>query len=237
MSQTATTANPTESRVFVGNVPYQCNDDEFQQLFNGVSGYVSAQVVRRRNSTLSKGFGFVVLNSDEDASALIGSEQKFVIGDRELRVSVYTESEPSEARQRPQRPPCFQLFVGNLENGTTAEYLKDEFSEFGNVVDARVRTNETTQMSYGSVSYGTLEEYQNALNGSNRTVSPHRNQNRNQNRNQKQPRQNVQGSKPKMTYSSGYTSGQRVGYQRGFQEGYQSALRQASPSDSVVVST
>eukprot|EP00252_Welwitschia_mirabilis_P016358 TRINITY_DN36092_c0_g1_i1.p1 TRINITY_DN36092_c0_g1~~TRINITY_DN36092_c0_g1_i1.p1 ORF type:complete len:160 (-),score=29.04 TRINITY_DN36092_c0_g1_i1:284-763(-) len=57
-------------------------------------------------------------------------------------------------------PPNTKLFVSGLNKNTTDEGLRNKFSEFGRLLEARVVTDRVSGRSrgFGFVRYGTLEE-------------------------------------------------------------------------------
>ena len=81
-------------KLYVGNLPYNIDDNSLRGLFEGFGEVHSARVVTDRDSGQSKGFGFVEMNDGEAQSAmsaLNGQEH----GGRTLRVN---EARPQEAR-------------------------------------------------------------------------------------------------------------------------------------------
>jgi len=58
-------------KLYVGNMSYDVDNAELEQLFTGYGSVVSAQVIQDRMTGRSKGFGFVEMSSDEEASAAI----------------------------------------------------------------------------------------------------------------------------------------------------------------------
>ncbi|XP_039027985.1 organelle RRM domain-containing protein 2, mitochondrial-like [Hibiscus syriacus] len=61
---------------------------------------------------------------------------------------------------REQAPPSTNLFVSGLNKRTTTEKLREAFSPFGRVIDARVVTDRVSGYSkgFGFVRYATIEE-------------------------------------------------------------------------------
>ncbi|GMI79435.1 hypothetical protein like AT5G54580 [Hibiscus trionum] len=61
---------------------------------------------------------------------------------------------------REQSPPSTNLFVSGLNKRTPSEKLREAFSQFGRVVDARVVTDRVSGYSkgFGFVRYATIEE-------------------------------------------------------------------------------
>ena len=82
-------------RLFVGKLPYSFRDAELSELF-GQSGTVTfAQVIMERDSNRSKGFGFVEMNSDEEAQKAIDMFNGYTVNDLQLAVN---EARPKEDR-------------------------------------------------------------------------------------------------------------------------------------------
>lgn len=60
-------------KLYVGNLPYSIRNSDLEEMF-AVHGTVqSAQVIMDRDSGRSKGFGFVEMESDQDARAAIAA--------------------------------------------------------------------------------------------------------------------------------------------------------------------
>lgn len=74
-------------RLYVGNLPYSLVDNDLQQLFSASGTVVSAQVIMDRSKGQSKGFGFVEMNTDEEAQAAIAALNGKEIDGRPLTVN------------------------------------------------------------------------------------------------------------------------------------------------------
>ena len=77
--------------IYVGNLPYEADDQKLQDLFSQHGTVTSARVIVDKFSGESKGFGFVELPDHTEANAAIQAtnEQDFL--GRNLRVN---ESQP-----------------------------------------------------------------------------------------------------------------------------------------------
>jgi RNA recognition motif-containing protein len=83
-------------RLYVGNIPYQTTEAELRSLFENGGGQVSdVKIVLDRDSGRPRGFAFVEMTSDDEASAAIESLHGKAFGGRPLTVS--------EARERQSR--------------------------------------------------------------------------------------------------------------------------------------
>jgi RNA recognition motif-containing protein len=80
-------------KLYVTNLTYGIRDRELQELFGAYGAVRSAQVALDRDTGRSKGFGFVEMQTDQDAqAALAGLNGKEVEG----RTLVVTEARPRE---------------------------------------------------------------------------------------------------------------------------------------------
>jgi RNA recognition motif-containing protein len=83
-------------KLYVGNLSYQVDSSELEQLFGAHGQVVSAQIINDRDTGRSKGFGFVEMSSDDEAQAAIAALNGLEHGGRALTVN--------EARPREERP-------------------------------------------------------------------------------------------------------------------------------------
>ena len=82
-------------KLYVGNLSYQVDSSELEQLFGQHGSVVSAQIINDRDTGRSKGFGFVEMGSDEEAQAAIAALNGQEHGGRALTVN---EARPREER-------------------------------------------------------------------------------------------------------------------------------------------
>src|SRR5207247_832749 len=82
-------------KLYVGNLSYQVDSSELEQLFAQHGTVVSAQIINDRDTGRSKGFGFVEMGTDEEAQAAIAALNGQEHGGRALTVN---EARPREDR-------------------------------------------------------------------------------------------------------------------------------------------
>jgi RNA recognition motif-containing protein len=83
------------SKLYVGNLSYDVNSSDLEQLFAQYGTVQSAEVISDRMTGRSKGFGFVEMGSDEEAQAAIAALNGQESGGRTLTVN---EARPKEDR-------------------------------------------------------------------------------------------------------------------------------------------
>ena len=82
-------------KLYVGNLSYNIDSSELEQLFAQHGQVVSAQIINDRETGRSKGFGFVEMASDAEADAAIASLNGQQHDGRTLTVN---EARPREER-------------------------------------------------------------------------------------------------------------------------------------------
>jgi len=80
-------------KLFVGSLPWAVNDDGLKQAFAPFGNVVSATVVVDRRSGRSKGFGFVEMENDSEATAAIEALNGSELNGRNI---VVNEAKPKE---------------------------------------------------------------------------------------------------------------------------------------------
>ncbi len=85
------------NKLYVGNLPYSVRDSDLEQAFSAFGQVVSARVMMERDTGRSKGFGFVEMGSQEEATSAIEGMNGQALGGRNV---VVNEARPMEARPR-----------------------------------------------------------------------------------------------------------------------------------------
>ncbi len=225
-----------KNKIFVGNVPFHCTRDEFQECFKHLEGFETADIIRRYKSKLSRGFGFVVFKDDNQAKTLLDIDN-IMLKDRVLRFSPYepddntspkkTEeikevhtvqlSKPVQSVQISKPKISYQLYISNLDDSTTYDELKKRIIESGVKVSTcfvNTKNNKTT----GIVSVESLEAYTKLLenplflNNKPLIIKPYR-----KNKNTT----NTKHANVGVAYREGFKAGHIIGFQQGYQQGFQ----------------
>ena len=74
-------------KLYVGNLPYETNDQDLGTLFGSVGTVDSVNVMRDMATGRARGFAFVEMSSDEDAQAAIAKLNNHAFGGRNLTVN------------------------------------------------------------------------------------------------------------------------------------------------------
>ncbi|MDA8130332.1 MAG: RNA-binding protein [Elusimicrobia bacterium] len=84
-------------RIYVGGLPFKTTEEEMNGLFAAYGQVSSAKLITDKYSGQSRGFGFVEMPNDEEATAAMEKLNGSDFGGRKLTVN---EARPMEARPR-----------------------------------------------------------------------------------------------------------------------------------------
>jgi RNA recognition motif-containing protein len=74
-------------KLYVGNLSYNTTEDGLRSFFSGFGNVVSVKIIFDRETGNSKGFGFVEMGADEEATAAIAGTNGREFEGRQLRVN------------------------------------------------------------------------------------------------------------------------------------------------------
>lgn len=83
------------SKLYIGGLPYSTTNEELEAAFSKAGNVVSATVIMDKMSGRSKGFGFVEMSTEEEATAAIDMFNGQDFGGRNISVS---EARPMQPR-------------------------------------------------------------------------------------------------------------------------------------------
>ena len=95
-------------KLYVGNMSYSVTSETLQQVFGAYGKVTSADVIMDRETGRSKGFGFVEMSTDEEATAAIAGTNGMDVDGRALTVN----------EARPQAPRVGGGFGGGDRGGS-----------------------------------------------------------------------------------------------------------------------
>jgi cold-inducible RNA-binding protein len=83
-------------KLYVGNLPFSTTEASLSDMFAQAGQVESVRLITDRDSGRSKGFGFVEMSTDEDASSAITSFDGTQLDGRQI---VVNEARPMERRE------------------------------------------------------------------------------------------------------------------------------------------
>src|SRR5262245_60182286 len=85
------------NKIYVGNLPFSATDDSLREMFGQAGQVESARIITDRDTGRSKGFGFVELSTDQEASAAIKKFNGTELDGRSLTVNEARPMAPRES--------------------------------------------------------------------------------------------------------------------------------------------
>ncbi len=105
-------------KLYIGNLSSKVTEDDLRANFSGAGKVLSVNIIKDRLSGLSKGFGFVEMDSEEEAKEAI---QKFHGGQLDGNTIVVSEARPKKDRDRG-RPRSQPNSTGGFRTGRGKRY-------------------------------------------------------------------------------------------------------------------
>jgi len=112
-------------KIFVGNVPYHCTQEEFDICFTNVEGFIKAEIITMHKTNMSRGFGFVTVKTLHDAE-LLKRRDDIIFKGRTLRFTSYQEGTYKSVNETFTN----YVFVDGIPDGKNREWLKKKFHHY-----------------------------------------------------------------------------------------------------------
>ena len=90
------------NKLYVGNLPFSATDDSLREMFGQAGQVESARIITDRDTGRSKGFGFVEMSTEQEASEAINRFNGTELDGRSLTVN---EARPMAPRDGGGRGP------------------------------------------------------------------------------------------------------------------------------------
>jgi len=73
--------------IYVGNLDYKVNEDDLKGVFEECGTVEEVKIITDKYTQRSKGFGFIVMNNDDEAKTAIDKLNGVTVGNREIVVN------------------------------------------------------------------------------------------------------------------------------------------------------
>ncbi len=92
-------------KVYVGNLPFDVEDDKLKEIFASYGEIEEAIVIKNKFNDRSKGFGFVTFKDEESAKKAIAEMNEKDVEGRNLKVNEARPIDPDRPRRSFDRGP------------------------------------------------------------------------------------------------------------------------------------
>lgn len=156
------------TNVYVKNLEESVDEETLSKMF-AEFGMVTSAVIMRDESGASKGFGFVNMETPEQAGDAVDALNGKDIKGKELYVGKAQKKADREAmlrqkfdelrQERVAKYAGLNLYIKNLQDEVDDETLRSEFEPWGTITSAKVmRDNSGKSRGFGFVCYASPEE-------------------------------------------------------------------------------
>ncbi|XP_055386451.1 uncharacterized protein LOC129615332 [Condylostylus longicornis] len=152
-----------EYDIYVFNLPPHAIENDLWRLFGPFGAIKNVALVRDPQTKQHKGFGFVTMKNQNEATHAIEILNGHVLHGRPLKISFKNEkkSEDDKFGER----GAYHLYIFNLSGKTVEESLWKLFASFGAVKSVTIMRDSNTNISkgYAFVTMKNLKDAQNAI--------------------------------------------------------------------------
>ncbi|KAM0891771.1 hypothetical protein ACQ4PT_026157 [Festuca glaucescens] len=131
-----------EATVCVKNLPYNIDSEDLAQLFIFAGVIVFSEIIYDRVTGKSCGYGFVTMSTVQEAEKAVELYHRREMDGRPMTVTKATATSGARVEERPSPrrsvSSSFKLYVGNLPRKMDNSSLKQLFSVYGEVINAKV---------------------------------------------------------------------------------------------------
>jgi RNA recognition motif-containing protein len=120
-----------DCKIFVGNVPFDCTNQEFRDCFKNIDGYICADLISMR------GFGFVQVSTNLQRNSVLASNN-FFLKNRKLRLSPYENN----TKEKIEKSSYIKL--ENISPNITRDDIVNEFSNLCDIGKCFIDMNRET---------------------------------------------------------------------------------------------
>jgi len=144
-------ATLNKTNLIVNYLPQSLTDDEFRQLFEKFGQVTGSKVVRDRATGYSYGFGFIDYATEAEAEHAVHALNGSQLQHKRIKVAFSRQGDNIKGAN---------LYIRNLPKAATAGDVEQAFAPYGDIVQTRVLTDQTTGLSkgVGFVLFSTREE-------------------------------------------------------------------------------
>ncbi|KAJ9646593.1 hypothetical protein H2199_002642 [Coniosporium tulheliwenetii] len=141
---------PESAKVlYVGNLFFEVSEEQLEREFSRFGPVTKTRIIYD-NRGLSKGFGYVEFESEQDAARAIEQMNQQVFEGRRMTVQYHKRREQTRLDvPRQQAAPSKTLFIGNMSFEMSDKDLNNLFRDIRNVLDVRVAIDRRTGQPRG----------------------------------------------------------------------------------------
>ncbi|KAK9668595.1 hypothetical protein RND81_13G070800 [Saponaria officinalis] len=169
-----------DGRLYVGNLPYSMTSSQLPEIFSQAGLIKSVEIIYDKMTDRSRGFGFVTMETIDEAREAIRMFDGSQVGGRTVRVNFPEVPKGGERKMMGARARInnqsfvetpHKIYAGNLGWGVTTQGLRDAFADQEGFLSAKVVYERESGRSrgFGFISFSSVEAAESALSAMNGT--------------------------------------------------------------------
>jgi RNA recognition motif-containing protein len=135
-------------KVFVGNVPFDCDNEEFSDKFKDIDGYIKAEIVTKNTTgtICSRGFGFVTVGNSDDTncSSEDNAEKLLKRTDIDIRGRTLRFTEYISNSKKMDKPKNNYIVLEKIPKSISRKDIYDHLSSITSIGKCFIQSNRET---------------------------------------------------------------------------------------------
>ena len=107
-------------KLFVGNIPYECNQEEINTNLSIINGFIKIDIIYTENN-ITKGYGFITINNQYNAQEL-KQRTDIIFKGRTLRFIDYQNDKQQHTNN--------YIYITNIPANKNKEWLREQFINY-----------------------------------------------------------------------------------------------------------
>eukprot|EP01001_Neometanema_parovale_P006720 NODE_3068_length_1285_cov_77.132530_g2913_i0.p1 GENE.NODE_3068_length_1285_cov_77.132530_g2913_i0~~NODE_3068_length_1285_cov_77.132530_g2913_i0.p1 ORF type:complete len:383 (-),score=116.66 NODE_3068_length_1285_cov_77.132530_g2913_i0:136-1212(-) len=142
---------PAEAKkLFVGGLPPTASKDNIQAWFKQFGPVIEVILPMDNMTGMPRGYGFVTFDSEDEAQAALRHSEHTIEGKTvDVKPSQAKRADAAAGMMMGAGADSAKIFVGGLRQETTEYEIKEWFTQFGNVSEVTIVSDQTTGNSRG----------------------------------------------------------------------------------------
>ena len=142
--------------LYIRNLDKSIDNRELYNIFSDFGAILSSKVAQKVDG-ISKGYGYVSFETEEEAMNAIQNINGMVLKGKKVIIERFASHHEREKKANT------NLYVKNFDYDMTDDKLNDLFKKFGKITSAKVMYKEGFSMGFGFVNFSTPEEATKAM--------------------------------------------------------------------------
>ena len=149
-------SKPPSFKLFLGNISQECSEDHLREAF-GAYGEITDCFLPKDENGGNKGIAFLSFSSVDEARTAKDALDKTEVAGDNIRID-FAEIKERASKGGSSKEPSSKLFIGNISDDCTEEYLREAFGVHGEITDCYIPQDNGMNKGIAFLSFSSVEE-------------------------------------------------------------------------------